>query len=139
MAPSPCGWRHVGHLVLARAGGADSRATLIADDLAIDDAHGAISLGRDLGVMGDHDDGVAGGIQPAEHRQDLGPGAGVEIAGRLIGEDQARSAGQAAGDRHTLHLAAGQLHRGVAETLAETEAGGQRCAVARARAASSPA
>ena len=40
-------------------------------------------------------------------------GVRIEVAGRLVGEQQARRVGDGAGDRHALLLAAGELRRPV--------------------------
>src|SRR6266487_5318726 len=48
-------------------------------------------------------------MQPAEEVEDLGARSGVEVAGRLVGQDHGWLGDQRAGDRHPLHLAAGQL------------------------------
>ena len=45
----------------------------------------------------------------------------VEIAGRLVGEDQRRPVGERAGDRDALLLAARQLGRAMVEPLGEAE------------------
>ena len=47
--------------------------------------------------------------RPPEQRDDLCRRVGVEIAGRLIGQDQPRRMHQRAGDRDTLQLAAREL------------------------------
>ena len=49
--------------------------------------------------------------------EDLGARAGVEVAGRLVGEDDLGPAGERAGDGHPLLLAAGQLRRSVVEPV----------------------
>src|SRR6476619_1491719 len=45
----------------------------------------------------------------------------IKIAGRLVGEEQPRSVGDAAGDGHALLLASGQLRRTVFGPLAEAK------------------
>ena len=49
-------------------------------------------------------------------------GLGVEVAGRLVGEQDARPVDQGPGDGGPLHLAAGQLARPVLEPMAEADA-----------------
>ena len=62
--------------------------------------------------MGDHDDGLAESLdRPPQEAEHLGAGDRVEVAGRLVGEDDVRPAGQRAGARHPLLLAAGELAR----------------------------
>ena len=60
---------------------------------------------------------------------DLVRGSRIEIAGRLVGEKQARRVDQRAGDGDALLLAAGELARRVALAIAEAE----KCSAARAR------
>ena len=50
-------------------------------------------------------------------------GAHVEIAGRLVGQEDARRVGDRARDGDALLLAAGQLGRPVRQALLETEIG----------------
>ena len=49
------------------------------------------------------------------------PGPRVELAGRLVGEQQVRAVGQRAGDRDALLLAARQLVRAVASAVGQTD------------------
>ena len=56
--------------------------------------------------------------EEAEH---LGARARVEVAGGLVGEDDLGSAGQGARTRHPLLLAAGELARAVAQTVAQAD------------------
>ena len=62
---------------------------------------------------------------PAHQRQELGEddvrGGFVEVAGRLVGEDEERAVGERAGDGDPLLLAPGELGRPVREPLAESE------------------
>ncbi len=95
--------------------------------------------------MGDHHDGLAELAHGGAHeRQDLGAGARVEVAGRLVGEDDLGAAGERSGDGDPLLLAARELGRAVPQAvrrdrrssttwsnhsaigLAAGEAGGQR-------------
>src|SRR5215831_9336447 len=65
-------------------------------------------------VVGDHDDGLAELTHAAAQQvQDLGTGAGVEVAGGLVGEDDFRPAGQGPRNGDPLLLPAGQLGRAV--------------------------
>ena len=47
---------------------------------------------RDAGVVGDDDEGQALGVHALEQLEDLAAGGGVEVAGRLVGEQQPRLA-----------------------------------------------
>ena len=56
-----------------------------------------------------------------EQRHHLQAGVRVEVAGRLVGQDEARPVDQRAGDRHPLLLAARELAGVVVEPLAEAD------------------
>ena len=74
------------------------------------------------GVVGDHDDGLAelvdGGAQEGE---DLTTRARVEVACRLVGEDQIGPGRQGAGDGDALLLATGELARAMGQAVAEAD------------------
>ena len=76
---------------------------------------------RDVAVVGDQDDRPTRGMELAEDAHDLGAAGGVEVAGRLVGEQEGRLGDQRPGDGHPLLLAAGQLGRLVVEPVAEAE------------------
>src|SRR5687768_3027257 len=59
----------------------------VALDQAVAQAHDAVRVGGDVVLVGDQDDGVALGVQVAEHAHDLGAGGAVQVAGRLVGQD----------------------------------------------------
>ena len=98
-----------------------------------------LGRGGDLGVVGDEDDRPARGVELVEERHDLGAGVAVEVAGRLVGEDERRLGDERPGDGDALLLAAGQLGRLVVEAVAQAEPleRGRRPR-ARARAATTP-
>ena len=105
-------------------------------------ADDAIGVGDQVEVVRHHDDSqpvVA--VQVAEQLDDLAAGVGVEVAGRLVGEQDARPVDQGPGDGGPLHLAAGQLARLVLEPVAQADAleqlGGRGGAARGAAAASS--
>ena len=74
----------------------------------VDDAAREVGVGR---RVGHHDDGRAFLVELAEHAHDLLAVRGVEVAGRLVGQDQLGLADQGAGDGDALLLAARQLRR----------------------------
>ena len=76
--------------------------------------------------MRDHHDRPALLGARAQQAQDLGPGVDVEVAGRLVGQQQRRVVDQRAGDREALLLAAGELVRQRAGHLAQPEVVDQR-------------
>ncbi len=59
--------------------------------------------------MGDHDDGVAFGVDALELFHDGEGGVGVEIARRFVGEDDFGVGDDGAGDGDALLLTAGEL------------------------------
>ncbi len=59
------------------------------------------------------------GVEAEHEFGDLGPGVGVEIAGRFIGEDDAWLGHEGTRDRHTLLLATGELLRAVVEPFGQ--------------------
>ena len=84
----------------------------------VDDARGI--LFRKFGVVGDHDhEAVLGHVLEQVH--DLHGRVRIERAGRLVGQDDVRVVDQCAGDRHALHLAAGQLVRLFIDVFAESD------------------
>ena len=66
----------------------------------------AVGGGRDVGVVGDEDDRPPAGVELAEDAEDLGAGVAVEVAGRLVGEDERRFGDEGARDGDPLLLAA---------------------------------
>jgi hypothetical protein len=78
------------------------------DDLPVEKAHLPLAWCSDIRLVGDHHDGDALAVERiAEQRHDFLAGVAVEVAGRLVGEDQARLVDQRPGDRDALLLAAG--------------------------------
>ena len=74
------------------------------------------------GVVGDHDDRLAELVDGGAHEgEDLAAGAGVEVARRLVGEDEVRPRGQRPGDGDALLLTTGELARAVRQAVAEAD------------------
>src|SRR5437899_14488 len=88
---------------------ADSSPLLVRFDLAVPDVDRASGVVGDGLLVGDEDDRVALRVQLLEQPHDLLPGDGVEVAGRLVGEQDGRAHDEGPGDRHPLALAARQL------------------------------
>ena len=81
-----------------------SRIRPVADD------EDAVGVGRRLRIVGDEDDRLAALDARAPQRiEDLGAGRVVEVAGRLVGEQERRPGDERAGDGHPLLLARRQL------------------------------
>src|ERR1035437_4741207 len=84
--------------------------------------NGRCARAADVGLVGDDDDGNALlAIEPRQRLHDFVRIAGVEVAGRFVGEQQAGRVDQGARDRHPLLLAARELARGVALAVAQAE------------------
>ena len=87
----------------------------LVDDATVGEEHRAVGVGRGDRVVGDHHDRLAELAHGLAHEgEDLGAGAGVEVAGGLVGEDDLRPAGECPGDGDALLLTAGELRRAVA-------------------------
>src|SRR3954470_15266490 len=91
-------------------------------DPAVGQQHHAVGVGRGPRVVGDHDDGLPGlpdaGAQQAQH---LSAGRGVQVAGRLVGEDDVGAGEERPGDGDALLLPAGELVRAVPQPVAEAQ------------------
>ena len=99
-----------------------ARPAFVRNDLSIAHGQDAIRIGGDVGLVRDHDDrDAAFAIERGERLHDLVRRAGVEVAGRLVRQQQARVVDQRARDRDPLLLAAGELARRVALTVAQAE------------------
>ncbi len=74
---------------------------------AVDDADLPVGAGCEVHVVGDHDDGAAGLVnEAAEDGEHLLTRMRVEIAGRLVGQDDQRLVGKGASDGDALALTA---------------------------------
>ena len=99
-------------------------ARAVVDDQAVAHPDDPLGVLGDVVFVGDHDDGLARVVEPAEHLHDLVAGLGVEVARRLVGEDDVRVVDQRAGDRDALLLAAGELGRAVVEPVCQADHAG---------------
>ena len=70
------------------------------------DTRRAIGQGR---IVRDDDECRAAVVDAVEKRGDLCAGCFIELAGRLVGEQETRTVGECARDCYALHLSAGQL------------------------------
>src|SRR5262249_31685299 len=77
-----------------------------AQDGAVLEAQDAAGAAGDCLVMGDHNDGETGAIEPREQAYNLGPGRRIERAGRLVRQDQRWRVGERPSDGDALLLAA---------------------------------
>src|SRR5262249_5702130 len=79
------------------------------------------------GVGDEHEGGAALRVAREQKVDDLGPSSLVEIAGRLVGDEDGRVWRQRPGKRYALLLAAGKLGRIVLPPLAQTHGGKLAC------------
>ena len=85
-------------------------AGLVADQAAVlERDHAAAHRVDHLAVVGDDEHGRAGAVDPVEQLHDPDRGLGVEVSGRLVGEQQRRVVDEGARDRDALLLSAGEL------------------------------
>ena len=86
-------------------------------DPAVPDPDDPAGPRGDLGLVGDQHDRAALPVQLVEQAEHVGGRGRVQVAGRLVGQDQRRVADQGPGHRHPLLLAAGQLARPVLDPV----------------------
>jgi hypothetical protein len=82
------------------------------------DAIGGVAYGR---IVGDHDDGVAFGMEITQQGHDPLLVVLVEIAGRLVGEDDLGLIDQGAGNTDALLLAARELSGQMVKPMAKAD------------------
>ena len=82
---------------------------LVAHHAAVAHDEVALAVAGDVELVGDHDDGDALVVEFLEHAHDLDGGPAVEVAGRLVGEEDRGVVDERAGDGDALLLAAGEL------------------------------
>ena len=100
----------------------DGRLSFVRYHLAVPHGDDAIGIGRDIGFMGDDDNGNATlAIERLQRLHDLMRVPGIEIAGRLVRKQQDRIVDQGARDGDALLLAAGQLPGRVALPVGQAE------------------
>ena len=93
-------------------------------DVAVEEMDDAVRVGRHIGLVGDHGDGDAGvAVERGEQFHDVAAGRRVEVAGRLVGEDDLRAGDDGPRDGDTLLLAAGKLVGIVAGAVGKADLG----------------
>src|SRR5262249_1353385 len=95
---------------------------LIDSEVAMDELDAAVGLLGDIGVVRDHEDGVASAVKFAEQADDEFFVGFVEVAGGFVGENQLGLIDEGTGDGYTLLLATGKLRREMREAVAEADA-----------------
>ena len=94
----------------------------VALDMAGAQADDAVAAAGELEVVGDEDEGRAAvALQGEQEVDDRAARALVEVAGRLVGDQDRRVRRDRAGDRDALLLAARELGRVVVQPLAEAD------------------
>src|SRR6185436_2618743 len=90
--------------------------------LALLEVHQRPGRFRPVRIVRHHDDGLAElAVEALHHRQDVGSRDPVEVAGRLVGDDDGRIGDHRAGDRHALLLPAGELVRVVLHAIGKPD------------------
>ena len=98
------------------------RPALVGEHLAVAHHHPPPRVRRDVGLVRDHDHGVAGARELVEQRHDLLRRGRVEVAGGLVGEQDRRTVDQRARDGDALALPARELVGMVAHAVLEADA-----------------
>ena len=94
----------------------------IALDHSVHDANGPMGVGGHVGIVRHQDDGDSLGVELLEHPQDFDARVRIEVARRLVGQQQARAIDQRAADRHPLLLPARHLRRLVMDSVGQPDA-----------------
>ena len=79
---------------------------------------------RNVGFVRHHDDGAALAVQAVEDLDDLLARLGIQVSGRLVGQDDFRIVDQGAGNGDPLLLTAGELKGPVVEAIGQADIGG---------------
>src|SRR5439155_13350629 len=85
--------------------------SFVAVNLAVANVNDAMGARCDVVLVGDQNDSVACPLQPVEQVHDFDAGSRVQVAGRLVGQDDGGMVHQGAGDGDALALPAGELGR----------------------------
>jgi hypothetical protein len=93
----------------------------LVDDAAVAHSEEAVGASGHCGIVGDDNDGGPVGVKAVEQLHDLFTRGLIQLAGWLVGQEQARTVRERAGDRHALHLAARELGRPMAGALCEAD------------------
>ena len=82
----------------------------------------AVGLARDVGIVRNHEDGVARAMELAEDFEHDGFVGSIEVAGRLIGENQLGLIDECASNGNALLLAAGELGGKMRQAVGKADA-----------------
>src|SRR5206468_6279826 len=98
------------------------QAVALADDAAVFELQLAVAAFGESGLVGDQEEpGAEPRLLLEQTIDDDAPGRQIEIAGRLVGQEQKRAGNKGAGDRDALLLAAGQLPGIMRDPVAEPD------------------
>ena len=84
--------------------------------------NGARRIGRHVGIVRHQDDGDPLRVELLEHPQDFDAGVGIEVARRLVGQDQRGPIHHRSGDGDSLLLPARHLRRFVFHPFGQAHA-----------------
>ena len=103
--------------------------SMLVDDAAVGEEHDAVGVAGGTGIVGDHDDRLPEAFdRGASQLEELGGRSRVEVAGRLVGEDQLGPGHHRPGGGDALLLAARQLRGPVSQSVGDAEAASRACA-----------
>src|SRR2546428_3371813 len=102
------------------SGSGDGRALL--DDAAVEQVDGAVGVTRVARVVRHHAEGGAAPVKLAQKLHDCLAALGIEVSGRLVRQQDERAAGDRAGHRDALLLAARELARQVPRAVRHPDA-----------------
>ena len=100
------------------------REPVLVDDLAVLEEDDPVGVGGNARIVRDDDHGAAPVVRGfAQQADDLVAGLRVQVAGRLVAQDQRRVGDHRPRQRNTLLLAAGKLRRAVLAAIGQTHTG----------------
>ncbi len=95
----------------------------VGGDAAVSDVNDALATRGDVGFVGHDEDGLALAVEFGEEVEDFDAGLGVEVSGRLVGEQDGGPLDECPGDGDALALTAGHLVGSVVHSIGEADAG----------------
>src|SRR5450759_225483 len=90
--------------------------------LSVKDSHDALSPRGHIALMGDEHDRATLIVQLREESEDIRAGVGVEVAARLVGQDERRIGDECPRNGDTLLLATRELTGTVVDAVTQTDA-----------------
>ena len=98
---------------------------LVALDRSVHDADGPMGVGGHLGIVRHQNDGDPLGVELLKHSQDFDARMRIQIACRLVGQNERGAIDQCPADRHSLLLSARHLRRLVIGSVGQSNAAEQ--------------